>query len=250
MGVSLYNKNCMEFLDTMPDESVSMVFTSPPYNVGKNYDESIDLHKFINLVSKKLKKDGVFGFQVGVRPKQGFLEFIDIETYPTFISLGFNLINRVIWHYGHGLHCKNRFSGRYETIMFYCRTKNYTFNLDSVRVPSKYPNKKHYKGPKKGQLSGNPLGKNPSDVWDIGNVKHNHPEKTEHPCQFPLELANRSIRAFTNEGDTVLDPFLGSGTTAVSCIMSNRNCIGIESNPKFLDIASKRVLDTFSKPVL
>jgi adenine-specific DNA-methyltransferase len=129
--------------------------------------------------------------------------------------------------------------------MHYCshlfRKNEFVFNLDSVRVPQKYPNKKHYKGDKKGELSGNPLGKNPSDVWDIPNVKHNHPEKTAHPCQFPQELAGRIVSCFTNEGDTVLDSFMGSGTTGIICKNLNRNFIGIELDENYFNIAKKRI---------
>ena len=139
------------------------------------------------------------------------------------------------------MHCKNRFSGRHETLLWFTKTDEYKFNLDSVRVPQKYPNKKHYKGEKKGQLSGNPLGKNPGDVWDITNVKHNHPEKTEHPCQFPIELVSRCIKSMTDIGDVVMDPFLGSGTTAVSAIQEERNWIGIEKDERYCEIAERRI---------
>ena len=110
-----------------------------------------------------------------------------------------------------GLHCKKRLSGRYETILWFTKSDDYTFNLDPIRVPQKYPNKKYFKGKNKGKLSCNPLGKNPSDVWEIPNVKHNHVEKTEHPCQFPVELVDRLVLSLTNEGDVVFDPFLDLG---------------------------------------
>lgn len=161
--------------------------------------------------------------------------------------------NRLIWHFEHGLHCKNRFSGRYETALWFTKADTYVFNLDPVRVPAKYPGKLHFKGTKKGEPSCNPLGKNPSDFWglienefDIGimeipNVKANHPEKTAHPCQFPVELVERFVLALTNAGDNVLDPFGGSGTTAIAAIKHNRNAILCEINEDYINIARKRV---------
>lgn len=136
---------------------------------------------------------------------------LDILLYPIFSSFKLKLRNRIVWHFGHGLHASKRFSGRYEVILWFTKTDEYVFNLDNVRVPQKLPNKKHFKGPNKGKLSGHPLGKNPSDVWEIPNVKSNHVEKTIHPCQFPVELIERLVLALTDEGDWVFDPFIGGG---------------------------------------
>jgi adenine-specific DNA-methyltransferase len=150
--------------------------------------------------------------------------------------------NRIIWHFEHGLHCSRRFSGRYETIIWFTKTDNYVFNLDPVRVPQKYPGKKYFKGPKAGQYSGNPLGKNPGDLWIIPNVKSNHVEKTEHPCQFPVELIERLVLSLTNEEDWVFDPFLGVGSTIIAAIKHNRRGIGSELFPKYVEIAKSRIL--------
>ena len=161
--------------------------------------------------------------------------------FAIFTDLGLVPRNRIIWHFGHGLHCKNRFSGRHETVMWFTKGGEYKFNLDPVRVPSKYPGKKYYKGNKKGQLSGNPLGKNPDDVWQIPNVKHNHPEKTQHPCQFPEALVDRLVLSMSNEKDVVLDPFMGSGTTGVACVNTGRKFIGIERDEGYFNIAKDRI---------
>jgi adenine-specific DNA-methyltransferase len=137
----------------------------------------------------------------------------------------------------------------------YTKGDKYTFNLDSVRVPSKYPGKLHYKGDKKGLPSGNPLGKNPSDlwtvltkdweceIWDIPNVKSNHPEKTIHPCQFPIELVQRCILALTNKGDTVLDPFMGVASALIAAMMHDRRGVGFELDDEYISIANKRIYD-------
>ena len=123
--------------------------------------------------------------------------------------------NRIIWTFGHGLNSVRRFSGRHETILWSTKGDSLEFNLDEVRVPQKYAGKRAYKGPHKGELSGNPLGKNPSDVWEIPNVKAKHIEKTEHPCQFPVAIPQRLIKALTHENALILDPFMGSGTTCL-----------------------------------
>ena len=170
-----------------------------------------------------------------------------------FKSHGLKLRNRIIWQFGHGLHSSKRFSGRYETILWFTKGDEYTFNLDSVRVPSKYPGKKYFKGPKKGEYSSNPNGKNPSDIWEIvlndweneiwniPNVKANHIEKSEHPCQYPIELVERCVLALTNENDWVLDPFAGVGSTILASLKNNRNVVGIEKVKKYKEIGISRV---------
>jgi len=182
----------------------------------------------------------------------------DILYYGIFKKLGLRLRNRIVWHFGHGLHASKRFSGRYETMLWFTKSDDYIFNLDAVRVPSKYPGKRHYKGPKKGKLSGNPLGKNPSDVWeflaqewetafwDIPNVKSNHPEKTIHPCQYPIALIERCVLALTNEGDWMFDPYAGVGTSLIAGIMHNRRVMGSEQEAKYVDIASERLQAYFN----
>jgi adenine-specific DNA-methyltransferase len=137
------------------------------------------------------------------------------------------LRNRIIRTFGHGVHASRRFSGRHETILWYTKGHNYHFDLDAVRVPQKYPGKRHYKGSKKGEWSGNPLGKNPSDLWEIPNVKFRHIEKTSHPCQFPIALVQRLIRALTKPGELVVDPFVGSGSSAAAAVLEKRAIRGM-----------------------
>ena len=151
------------------------------------------------------------------------------------------LRNRIIWTFGHGLNPSQRFSGRHETILWFTKGETYSFNLDSVRVPQKYPGKKSYRGNKKGEYSGNPLGKNPTDVWDIPNVKANHVEKTEHPCQFPVAIPSRFIKALTLEDGVILDPYMGSGTTGVAAVLEGRKFIGAEIQENYYKIATDRI---------
>ena len=127
--------------------------------------------------------------------------------------------------------------------MWFTKSDDYTFNLDPIRVPSKYPGKKHFKGPKAGQLSGNPLGKNPSDVWVFPNVKNNHVEKTIHPCQFPVELVERLVLSLTHKGDSVFDPYMGVGSTVVAAAMHGRRGAGCDVVESYVAIARERLAD-------
>ncbi len=195
----------------------------------------------IQACVRVLHPQGSICWQVGNYVESGRVIPLDVKLYPIFEELGLHMRNRIIWHFGHGLHASRRFSGRYEVIMWFTKSDEYTFNLDAVRVPQKYPQKKHFKGPRRGELSGNPLGKNPSDVWEIPNVKANHVEKTEHPCQFPVELIERLVLSMTDPGDWVLDPFIGTGTTAIAALIHNRKAIGAEIVPRYIEIAKERL---------
>lgn len=238
----------MEYLGRLRDGSAKLVVTSPPYNIGKEYERRRRLEEYveeqrhvIGRCADVLSDDGSLCWQVGNYVDGGRIVPLDIALYGAFEERGLQLRNRIVWRFGHGLHCSRRLSGRYETIMWFTKTRGYTFNLDPIRVPSKYPGKRHFKGPRKGELSGNPLGKNPSDVWDIPNVKHNHVEKTEHPAQFPVELAERLVLSLTDRGDTVVDPYMGSGTTAVAALMHGRNSRGSEREARYAGIAARRL---------
>ena len=108
-------------------------------------------------------------------------------------------------------------------------------------MQSKYPGKKYFKGPKAGQLSGNPLGKNPGDVWIFPNVKNNHVEKTVHPCQFPVEMVERLVLSLTNPDDAVFDPYMGVGSSVVAALKHDRIGYGCDVVPKYVEIAWDRV---------
>jgi adenine-specific DNA-methyltransferase len=141
------------------------------------------------------------------------------------------------------MHARHKFSGRHEVISWYSKTNDYYFSLDPVRVPQKQPTKKFYKGPKKGQISSNPLGKNPGDVWQITNIKNGHPEKIEggHPCQFPIELAERLILSMTKKGSMVVDPFGGVATTLVAALKHGRLAISSEINKDYHKLGKQRI---------
>lgn len=245
----LYHGSCMKLLKQIPDKSIQLIVTSPPYNIGKEYEKKLKLNDYINQQSEVIKEcvrtlseKGSICWQVGNYVNNGAIIPLDTILYPIFKELGLIMRNRIIWHFEHGLHCSKRFSGRYETIIWFTRKiKNYTFNLDPVRVPQKYPAKKYFKGPKAGQYSCNPLGKNPGDIWNIPNVKSNHVEKTEHPCQYPVELIERLILAMSNKEDWILDPFSGTGTSIIAAIRHNRRGVGAEIEKKYVKIARDRI---------
>ncbi len=259
---TIKNGDCLTVLKKIENGKFDLILTSPPYNVGKSYETKTSIEKYLETLEeiiselvRTLSDKGNLCWQVGNYVDKGEIFPLDIFYYQIFKKHGLKLRNRIVWHFGHGLHASNRFSGRYETLLWFSKTDEYIFNLDNVRVPSKYPGKRHFKGPKKGQPSGNPLGKNPSDIWEIieqdwdkamwniPNVKSNHPEKTEHPCQFPIELVERCVLALTDENSWVLDPFAGVGSTVIGAIKNNRNGMGIEKEKEYCKIANKRIED-------
>ena len=252
--VILANRNCLNVIDKIPDNYIQLAISSPPYFIGKEYDTSkstedfryLHLQLFNNLIPK-LKEGGSICWQTGYHVQQNQLLPLDYLVYSILNQYQeLKLRNRIVWTYGHGLHTNSRFSGRHEVILWFTKGKNYVFNLDDVRVPQKYPGKKYYKGDKKGQFSGNPLGKNPSDVWNIPNVKANHKEKTIHPCQFPIALVKRLILSLTNENDYVIDPFMGVGSSGAASILTQRRFIGCETEKKYYDVAVRRCKEASS----
>ena len=248
--VVLYEGDRLDLLKSLPDESVKLVVTSPPYNIGKAYEKRSNLDTYladqedtIAQCARVLSCEGSLCWQVGNHiAKDGEVFPLDVLIYPIAKKFNLKLRNRIIWHFGHGLHCSKRFSGRHETIIWFTRSDNYTFNLDPVRVPQKYPGKRNFKkNGSYGKLSCNPLGKNPSDMWEIPNVKNNHPEKTSHPCQFPIELVERLVLSMTNPGDVVLDPYLGAGSAACAAVLHGRRAFGSDTMPKYLEVARARI---------
>ncbi len=263
--IVLHLGDALEFLATLEPGSVRLIISSPPYNIGKEYEKTRALHEYlsdqarvIDELVRVLADDGSLCWEVGNCVVNGEVVPLDTQFYPLFKQRGLRLRNRIIWHFGHGLHASRRFSGRYETLLWFTKSDHYVFNLDEVRVPAKYPGKRHYKGPNRGLPSGNPLGKNPSDVWeiaradwerelwDIPNVKANHPEKTPHPCQFPIELVERCVLAFTHPADWVLDPYAGVGSALLGALIHGRRAMGCEIVAEYVEMARQRIDDLYS----
>lgn len=257
--------DCNQIMEGLPSGFAKLIITSPPYNLGKAYEKETELEEYLKALRptveqlvRILSEDGSLCWQVGNYVNKGEVYPLDIFYYQLFKSLGLKLRNRIIWFFEHGLHASKRFSGRYETLLWFTKNDEYTFNLDPIRVASKYPGKRHFKGNKKGELSGNPNGKNPSDIWriilndwetalwNIPNVKNNHPEKTVHPCQFPIELVERCVLALTNECDWVFDPFSGVGSALLAALKNDRKAMGCEKEEAYLEIAKQRMVQLYA----
>lgn len=238
----------LAFMRPLEDGSMKLIVTSPPYNIGKAYEKRSTLESYVKTqaqviseCTRLLSNTGSLCWQVGNHVHRGEIFPLDMVLYPVFREHGLKLRNRIVWHFEHGLHCSKRLSGRYETILWFTKGGDYTFDVDPIRVPSKYPGKKYFKGPKAGQLSCNPLGKNPGDVWVFPNVKNNHVEKTVHPCQFPVELVERLVLSLTESGDAVFDPYMGVGSSVVAAVKHGRTGYGCDTSKEYVDIAWERI---------
>ena len=245
----LYLGDANKLLTDINKESIDLVVTSPPYCIGKEYDRYVSADDFKNEIEnvvenlvQTVKPRGSICWQIGFHVRNNEIVPLDYIIFDIMAKFSqFKLRNRIAWTFGHGTHSTKRFSGRHETVLWYSNGDDYVFDLDAVRVEQKYPGKRAYKGPKKGQFSGNPLGKNPGDIWEIPNVKAQHVEKTDHPCQFPIALVRRLVRALSPRGGTVLDPFVGSGTAVAAALLEKRNGIGFEMSEAYMEIAAARL---------
>lgn len=278
--VVLACNDVLSFVKDLPDNSLSLIVSSPPYNIGKPYETRVEFQEYltwqrkvIEACSRKLNDRGSFCWEVGNYVENGEVYPLDMYFYDIFKNCNLKLRNKIIWKFGHGLHASKRFSGRYETLLWFTKSDNYIFNLDPVRIPQKYPGKLAYKGVNKGKPTSNPLGKNPSDIWDnlpetwndsiwnnlakewdeqiwdIPNVKSNHPEKTIHPAQFPIELVERLVLALTTEKDgsnIVFDPFMGVGSSLVAAVLHGRKAIGVDKMVQYSDIAYCRTINAIN----
>jgi adenine-specific DNA-methyltransferase len=247
-GVALYGMDCMEGMRRIPDDSIHLCVTSPPYNIGKEYEEPRDLDEYvlwseewIRQVHRTVRHNGAFWLNLGYVAKAGRARAIPLP-YLLWERVPFFLIQEVVWHYGAGVATRHSFSPRNEKFLWYVKDeREYTFNLDAVRDPDvKYPHQK-----KNGKLKCNPLGKNPSDVWSIPKVTSGtdraSEERTEHPAQFPVAVIERIVKACSNAGEIVLDPFLGSGTTAEVALDLGRPVLGFEVSNRYLELATDRI---------
>lgn len=245
---SIFLGDCMELLAEMPDESVDLVVSSPPYNLGKEYESKKALEIYLDEQAEVLKEcvrvlkgTGSVFWQVGAFAYKGMLIPLDIRFFPILESLGMIPRNRILWIRQHGVHARKKFSARHETILWFTKSDHYKFFLDPIRVPQKYKNKKFHRGENRGKLSCNPNGKNPGDIWAFRNVKHNHEEQTIHPCQFPEDMVARIVLAATEEGDLVLDPYMGTGTVAVVARNLGRHFAGAERDSRYRGVALRRL---------
>lgn len=250
-GVLIYQADCIDAMRRLPAGIVDLTVTSPPYNIGKEYETRIDVERYVawccewfDAVNYVSQAKASFWLNLGYLTLPGKAKCLPIP-YLLWDKVPLFLIQEIVWHYGAGVAARKSFSPRNEKFLWYVKNPDdYTFNLDAVRDPNvKYPNQK-----KNGKLKCNPLGKNPTDVWEFAKVtsgaNRSSAERTPHPAQFPTEVIDRIVRASSNRGDVILDPFIGSGTTAEVGLSTDRFVIGFELESKYIEIAADR-LDRF-----
>lgn len=252
--------DCIDVMESMPEKSVNTIVTSPPYNLNKCYGEYNDNCSFseweelIDRVAKAahriLTDNGSFLLNVSPVPDKKTKEIIPLDAiaYFVFKKHGYYLRNSIVWHFNNMQNCTNRLSGRWEAILWFVKDiNNYQFNLDDIRIPYITKNDKRLVGG---------VGRNPTDTWNfdlpesdfwyfdrVNNMTKNKLGISEHPCVFPTTMIERIIKMTTKEGEVVLDPFLGSGTTLVAANNLKRIGLGIELDDKFSPIIEKRVVN-------
>ncbi len=236
--IKIIQGDSLEILKQIPANTIDLIVADPPYNLGKDYGNNHDLRgfeeylhfskKWLTLAHEKLKPTGTIYVFMGVRFVSYLYHILDQE-----IGMYFN--SWITWHYTQGIGKTKGFSPRHDDILMFTKSDKFKFNLDNVRIPQKYYRERN-----------NMAGANPGDVWEFSHVHYSNPERENHPTQKPEGLIERIILASSDENDSVLDPFLGSGTTARVCQQLNRKCIGIELNPEFVTMAENRLKKTFT----
>ena len=230
--------DCVELMRRVPDESVDLVIADPPYNLGKDYGNESDSRKrdeylafsrdWLRHAKRILKPTGSIYVFMGFRFISRLYLILEDE-----LELFFN--GWISWHYTQGMGRTKGFSPRHDDILYFSRSKKYTFNLDDIRVPQKYYRSRN-----------NMRGANPGDVWQFSHVHYCQESRTDHPTQKPEGLIERMVLASSNANDLVLDPFAGSGTTMRVCQQTDRKCVGIELNSNYCEAIENRLREPFS----
>lgn len=230
--------NAIDLFKSLTDESVDLIVADPPYNLGKDYGNNHDLKGFEDYIlftrewlseaKRVLTPTGTIYVFMGVRFISYLFDIMDRE-----LQLFFN--SWVVWHYTQGLGKTRGFSPRHDDILVFNKGKEFTFNLDDVRVPQKYYRERN-----------NMRGANPGDVWEFSHVHYSNPNRQNHPTQKPEGIIERIVLASSNKNDYVLDPFSGSGTTLRVCQQLDRNAIGFELNPEYVEMTNQRLFEPFT----
>lgn len=236
--IKIYEGDALEQFDNIGDNEIDLIVADPPYNLGKNYGNNHDLkdfsdylefsHAWLSEAKRVLKPSGTICVFMGVRFISYLYDILDRE-----LSLFFN--SWICWHYTQGMGKKKGFSPRHDDILIFTKTEDFLFNLDAVKIPQKYYRERN-----------NMRGANPDDVWEFSHVHYCNPNRQQHPTQKPEGLIERMVLASSNESDTVLDPFFGSGTTLRVCQQLSRNVIGFEMNPDYVTLTQKRLEEPFT----
>lgn len=238
MSIIIKHGDAIKLLKKQKDLSIDLIIADPPYNLGKDYGETNDdlsfedyIHfsnEWLSEARRVLKDDGTIYIFMGVR----FISYI-YSLLERDLGLLFN--SWICWHYTQGIGKRKGFSPRHDDILMFTKSKNFKFNINDVRVPQKF-----YRS------VNNMRGANPGDVWEFSHVHYCNKNRKPHPTQKPEGLIERMVLASSCEGDTVLDPFAGSGTTLRVCQQLNRSCIGFELNKEYVDIINLRLSENFT----
>ena len=226
-GHFIYNGDAIEILDTkIKDNSIDLIFVDPPYNIGKDFNGLLDkwktdesylnwCYKWIDLCLKKLKDTASFYVMTSTQ----FIPYFDI-----YLRGKTNILSRIIWSYdSSGVQAKNFFGSMYEPIIFCVKDKKkYIFNSEKIQVEAKTGAKRKLIDYRKKSPQPYNAKKVPGNVWDFPRVRYRMDEYESHPTQKPIALLERIIKASSNEGDIVLDPFSGTFTTSSVAKSLNR----------------------------
>lgn len=230
--------DAIETLQKIPSASVNLIVTDPPYNLNKDYgtgQDSFEFNEYLEFSRSWLREavraltpDGTLYIFMGMKYISYIYEILENEFQLTFNSW-------ITWFYTQGVGKKRGFSPRHDDILMFTKhPQHFTFNLDSIRVPQKY-----YRS------VNNMRGANPGNVWEFSHIHYCNKNRTRHPTQKPEGLYERMILASSQEGDLVVDPFMGSGTCLRVCQQTNRKGIGIDINPEYVKMAQSRLEEPF-----
>lgn len=238
--------DALQVMETeVPDDSVDLIFADPPYNIGKNFAGCLDkwdtdehylewCYCWLDLCIKKLKRNGSFYVMTSTQ----FMPYFDL-----YLRERINIMARIMWYYdSSGVQAKKYYGSMYEPILFCVKDKeNYTFNAEEIMVEAKTGAKRKLIDYRKNPPQPYNTKKVPGNVWEFSRVRYRMEEYENHPTQKPIALLERIIKASSNEGDLVLDPFSGSFTTAYVAKQLGRCCIGIELQEEYVKIGLRRL---------
>ena len=244
-NATLYYGDCLEVLEHIPEESIDLVFADPPYNIGKQFGTFFDTWPsddayaewcfgWLELCIRKLKPSG----SMYVMTSTQAMPHVDI-----WLRKRMTILSRIIWHYdSSGVQAKKHFGSMYEPIIFCARNpKGYTFNASDIEVEARTGAVRKLIDYRKGTPTPYKTSKVPGNTWYFPRVRYRMAEYEEHPSQKPEALLERIIRASSNVGDVVLDPFGGTFTTSAVAQRLGRRSIGVEMQPKFVKIGLRRL---------
>lgn len=237
--------DALEALKTLPDNSIDLIFADPPYNIGKNFNGQIEkweteesylewCYEWLDLCIQKLKPNGSFYVMTATQ----FMPYFDIH-----LRKKLTILSRIVWSYdSSGVQAKKYYGSMYEPILFCVKDKNnYTFNTNDILVEAKTGAKRKLIDYRKAVPTVYNSEKVPGNVWEFSRVRYRMDEYENHPTQKPISLLERIIKASSNEGDLVLDPFSGTFTTCYVAKELNRKSIGIELQDEYIKIGLRRL---------